>query len=134
MGGRIALAVLCLFLISGFRFAYTLKPDPRGFGTHEQLGLPACDFRAWAGVLCPTCGMTTCFSNFVRGRFIQAAQANFAGLMLAVVCALLIPWSIVSVWKGRTWKVSAPEIWVFRIVFGITMITLTNWFRFLLIG
>ena len=134
IGGRVVLVVLCLFLVSGFRFAYSLEPDPRGFGTHEQLGLPACSFRAWAGVLCPTCGMTTSFSNFVRGRFLQAARANFAGLALATICVALIPWSIVSIWQGRTWKVSAPDVMVLWLALGMTALSLTNWLCFLLFG
>lgn len=113
--GRWALALWSLCLLGGFAVAYDLQPDPRGFGTHEQLGLPACTFRRAFDIPCPSCGMTTCFSYFVRGHLMQAARANVAGLLLAVVCALQIPWCGLSLYRGRLWRVNRPEaalIWL----------------------
>ncbi|RMG03430.1 MAG: DUF2752 domain-containing protein, partial [Planctomycetota bacterium] len=43
--------------------AAVLRPSPTGLGTHQQLGLPPCTFRAMFGSRCPTCGMTTAWSN-----------------------------------------------------------------------
>ena len=36
-----------------------LDPDPRGLGTHEQLGMTPCSWPATLGMPCPTCGCTT---------------------------------------------------------------------------
>ncbi len=69
-----------------------LEPDPRGFGTHTQLGLRSCAFTQVTGRLCPTCGMTTAFAWFVRGRFDRSWQANPAGLLLALAMVPLIGW------------------------------------------
>ncbi len=71
-----------------------LEPDPRGFGTHTQLGLRPCAFTQVTGRLCPTCGMTTAFAWFVRGRVERSWQANPAGLLLAVAMVPLIGWLV----------------------------------------
>jgi len=106
--GRATLLGMAAFLIVGFATALWLSPDPQGYGTHQQLGLPPCTFRTLFGIPCPGCGMTTCFSHFVRGHFVAAAHASLAGVVLAFVCALLIPWCFWSAYLGRCWKVSDP--------------------------
>lgn len=108
--GRALLVVWSLTLVAGFALAAALKPDPRGYGTHQRLGLPPCTFQTMFQIPCPSCGMTTSFSNFVRGRFRAAAQANPAGLMLAVICTLQIPWCWASAVRGRMWRVSQPDL------------------------
>lgn len=115
-GGRTLLVAWSLFLLAGFAVAGRLKPDPRGFGTHEALGLPACTFRQIAGVPCPSCGMTTSFAHFVRGELITAGRVNAAGLLLAACCAVQIPWCWVSAWRGTWWGLRRPGgvlLWVF---------------------
>jgi uncharacterized protein DUF2752 len=72
-------------LLAMLVLAFQLRPDPRGWGTHEQLGLPRCTFLAWVGKRCPACGMTTAWANFVQGRPIAAIEAHVAGTLLAVV-------------------------------------------------
>ena len=107
---RVLLAVWSLCLLAGFAVAFGLEPDPRGYGTHERLGLPGCTFRTMFGVPCPSCGMTTSFAHFMHGRFVSAARSNMAGLLLAALCALQIPWCWLSVVTGRLWKVSQPDL------------------------
>ena len=106
--GRATLLGTASFLIVGFGIALLLNPDPRGFGTHQQLGLPPCTFRLLFGYPCPGCGMTTCFAHFVRGQFVEAARANLSGAVLATVCVLLIPWCFWSAYCRRLWMVSEP--------------------------
>ena len=106
--GRAILFGVATFLTGGFALARSLSPDPQGFGTHQQFGLPPCTTRMLFGIPCPGCGMTTCFAHFVRGEFVLAANANLAGVVLAAVCALLIPWSLWSAHRGRLWMVSDP--------------------------
>jgi hypothetical protein len=76
--------------------ARTLKPDPRGFGTHTQLGLPPCIFATATGRLCPTCGMTTSFAWFARGRLDRSWQTNPAGCLLALLSVPIIVWLVAS--------------------------------------
>ncbi|MEO6811006.1 MAG: DUF2752 domain-containing protein [Isosphaeraceae bacterium] len=98
---RWALATLALALSALLATAAGLKPDPRGFGTHEQLGLPQCAFQAVTGVPCPSCGMTTAFAWSVRGRPDRAWRANPAGSLLAPLCGLLVLWLLAVVALGR---------------------------------
>lgn len=125
--GRATLLALAVALTVGFGIAILLTPDPRGFGTHQQFGLPPCTFRLLFGVPCPGCGMTTCFSHFVRGQFASAARANSAGLVLATVCALLVPWSVWSAIRGRLWMVTDPVAVAGLLIVTIGGLTVTLW-------
>ena len=51
--------------------AFFLRADPRGFGTHEQLGLQPCMPMELWGFPCPGCGVTTCWLR--RGRTCSTA-------------------------------------------------------------
>src|SRR3954464_10156545 len=79
--GAIGLAVV-------FGVARRLEPDPRGYGTHTQLGLYPCMFAQVTGYRCPSCGMTTSFAWFVRGRFERSWRANPVGSLMAPTCAV----------------------------------------------
>jgi hypothetical protein len=46
---RRLLVGLGAFLLAMLAAAAWLQPDPRGFGTHQQLGLPPCTFQALFG-------------------------------------------------------------------------------------
>jgi len=107
--GKVLLAGWSLFLLAGFAVAAFVTPDPRGYGTHQQFGLPPCTFRLLSGVPCPSCGTTTSFAHFVRGEWPSAVRANAAGFVLAGLCAAQIPWVWVSIAQGRLWYVSRPE-------------------------
>lgn len=77
LGSAAALTVLVI--------AVRLEPDPRGFGTHDQLGLAPCGYLLLTGAPCVSCGMTTCFANMIRGRLVPAWAANPAGIPLFLV-------------------------------------------------
>lgn len=125
--GRAILFGLALVLAGGFLLALLVNPDPRGFGTHQQYGLPPCTFRLLFGIHCPSCGMTTCFAHFVRGQFAPAVQANLAGFVLATTCALMIPWCLFSAMIGRTWMVSDPVTAGGGLVIGLSVLTVALW-------
>lgn len=124
---RVLFGLWSVLLLSGFAVAWGVEPDPRGFGTHERLGLPPCSFRAFVGQPCPSCGMTTSFANFVRGRFAAAAQANFAGFCLAVLCAAQIPWTWISIRTGRWWRIRHPDAALLKLLLGLTGLCLAEW-------
>lgn len=125
--GRATLLGIALFLIAGFAVALRLSPDPRGFGTHQQLGLPPCASTLVFGFPCPGCGMTTCFSHFVRGQFVAAARANLAGAVLAAVCVLLIPWCLWSALRGRLWMVADPVSFAGSLVISLSGLAVLFW-------
>lgn len=60
-----------------------LEPDAKGYGTHQQLGLPPCTLVFLCGIRCPTCGMTTAWSAVVHGRVLDGLAANVGGVLLA---------------------------------------------------
>jgi Protein of unknown function (DUF2752) len=76
--------------------ARKLEPDPRGFGTHTQLGMRPCSFLRMTGRPCPACGMTTSFAWFVRGRIDRSWQANAAGCVFALLSVPLMAWLVAS--------------------------------------
>ena len=125
--GRLLLGVWCLLLICGFTLSAVLQPDPRGFGTHQRLGLPPCTFLTIFKTPCPTCGMTTSFAHFVRGHFAQATQANAAGLGLALVCAVMVPWLMISVVTNRLWLVTRPDRMVLMLILLLAAVSLLQW-------
>ncbi len=128
--GGLARAILlawAAFLLSGFAVARTLDPDPRGFGTHQQFGLPECSIRVLFSRPCPGCGMTTAFSYFVRGEFVAATRANPAGVLLAMLCVLMIPWSLVSAALGSIWLVEEPMTLLAILIAVIGCLAVLSW-------
>ena len=94
---RLWAAVVFVACTSVLVIAGRLTPDPSGVGTHRQLGFGECGMLVTTGLPCPTCGMTTAFSNTVRGRLIQAFLAQPAGLILAIAtmaAVLLSGWTV----------------------------------------
>jgi hypothetical protein len=86
----IALGCLAVLAVAGY-----VKPAPVGVGTHQQLNLPACGFYELTGYPCPTCGMTTAFSQMVRGRVLRSFAVQPAGAIGALVCVFV---AVVSGW------------------------------------
>ncbi|MGE3313960.1 MAG: DUF2752 domain-containing protein [Planctomycetaceae bacterium] len=125
--GRVLVLLWSFFLIAGFSVASWLEPDPRGFGTHQGLGFPPCSIRLLFGIPCPSCGMTTSFSHFTRGQFVEASRANLAGFLMASFCAVQIPWCWASSFQGRLWGISRPEIVLLIVVLILSIICLTQW-------
>jgi len=61
-----------------------LTPDPRGMGTHEQLGLPPCFTFTTLHIPCPFCGMTTAFALMAHGKIAQAIMTQPAGAAASI--------------------------------------------------
>jgi hypothetical protein len=98
---RVGLLTLAIGLTVVLATAGRLQPDPRGYGTHEQLGRPPCAILKLTGKPCPSCGLTTSFAWFVRGDLARSWRANPAGPFAAAVCLCLIPWLSASAARGR---------------------------------
>ncbi|MCL2701378.1 MAG: DUF2752 domain-containing protein [Phycisphaerae bacterium] len=104
-----------------------LTPDPRGVGTHEQLGLGTCSMLIDRGWPCPGCGLTTAFASTANGQLVAAFQAQAAGPILLAAVVLLAVAAAVELATGRDqlrrfrpgwWCVIAP-ILVILIGWGI---------------
>ncbi len=88
---RVVSLAISLLLLTPLLIAGGLSPDPRGVGTHEQLGMlgfQSCPFLEATGHPCMTCGMTTSFSLAAHGRFVQAFAVQPFGFLLALGCAV----------------------------------------------
>ena len=93
---RATWAVLGLGAWAVLATAAWLRPDARGFGTHQQLGLPPCAFQAATHVPSPGCGLTTSFANMAHLHVLDAFRAHLMGplLFLLTVCvAVMSPWA-----------------------------------------
>jgi hypothetical protein len=122
-----AVAIVCLAVLA---LAATLKPDPRGYGTHEQLGLSGfapCGFMLSTGLPCPTCGMTTSFALMMHGRPYAAIIAQPAGalLCLATLVAAIVSGAIAT--TGRARSVNWNRIGPVRLALSLAFVFLGGW-------
>lgn len=105
--------------------AASLTPDPKGRGTHRQLGLPPCTMLVLFGRPCPSCGMTTAWAWLVRGQLRESLQANAGGTLLAALAVAGAPWLLLSALRGR-WIGTRPNgttlTWIAAVVLLVTMI------------
>jgi hypothetical protein len=129
---RGALVFVALFLISGFSLAIYLNPykedgTARRMETHRQLGLPECTFKEKTGMPCPSCGMTSSFSLFVRGDLWDSMKANWVGTILATFCLLLIPWCFASMYLGRPVLVRSVELAISITIVVLLTLLLLRW-------
>src|SRR4051794_36631374 len=131
---RIALVVSALGLAAVLGVARWLEPDPRGFGTHTQLGLAPCAFALVTGHRCPTCGMTTSFAWFARGRFDRAWRANPAGSVLAPTCVALVPWLLAGAARGRPMGFRSLDRPLTGLVVVTVALCLVSWTIRLILG
>ena len=84
-------ANLSLALLSAFSLWVT--PDPRGVGTHEQLGLPPCAPMQLWNIPCPGCGVTTSVALAAHGRILASFTNQPFGCALALAVPLFAFWA-----------------------------------------
>jgi len=109
LGYRLVLAGTGALGLALLITAGMLRPDPRGYGTHEQLGLSKCWFQQTTGHVCPMCGATTAWAYAVRGDVVRAASVHLAGTLLCAAVAISAPWLFASSVAGR-WIVGRPAL------------------------
>jgi Protein of unknown function (DUF2752) len=114
--------------------ARRLEPDPRGFGTHTQLGLAPCPFYRMTGHGCPSCGMTTAFAWFARGRLDRSWGANPVGALLAPTCVALIPWLLAGAARGRPIGFRSPGPPLTALLVAAAALSLLSWTIRLILG
>jgi hypothetical protein len=102
-------------------------PDPRGFGTHEQLGLPACGMMAWTGIPCPGCGVTTSIALFAHGRFLESLRNQPLGFLVALAIPLCALWTIASHFLGRDLARDAALLRVKPFVIALFVVIAAPW-------
>jgi hypothetical protein len=88
--------------------------------------MPPCGFVFTSGLPCPTCGMTTAFSNAVRGRLVAAFLAQPAGLAMCLLTMAGVPISLVIAASGRMPYVNWDRLAV-RLMLGLALLVLAGW-------
>ena len=114
--------------------ARKLEPDPRGFGTHTQLGMRPCSFLAMTGRPCPACGMTTAFAWFLRGRIDRSWQANPAGCVLAVLSVPLMAWLVASSVANQPCGFKSLSRPLVFLLVAAVVLSLATWFVRLIVS
>jgi hypothetical protein len=127
----LGIAVACGTVLG---FAATLHPDPRGYGTHTQLGLGACGFLLQTGFPCPTCGMTTAYADLVHGHPLHAMLDQPCGFMLALATAIIGVVALAAAISGRTVWPNWYRIDPVRVVWGFVVLFIASWGLKILIG
>jgi hypothetical protein len=118
-----SLGALALFVVLGL----WIHPDPRGFGTHEQLGLPACKMMDWTGIPCPGCGVTTSVALFAHGQFLESLRNQPLGYLVALAIPLCAAWTVVSHLLGRDLAHDADIVRVKPFVLSLFAVILLPW-------
>lgn len=126
----LAVATACALPLT---LALLLDPDPRGLGTHQQIGellgagrLPPCSWPLICGLPCPTCGMTTAFANTVRGRFTSAFVAHPGGMVLCLLSMTGLGYGVYVAASGRRVWIHWDRIGV-RLMLGFGLLILLGW-------
>jgi hypothetical protein len=121
------LAVCGLALAGLMLVARNLTPSPRGFGTHEQLGLPPCTFLTATGRRCPSCGMTTSLAHLTRGQWSKALRSNVAGVLVGLASFASAPWCLLSAAVGRPVGVRSIRPVLACIVALVALVSVGGW-------
>lgn len=126
---RILLAITAILLATLLALAAIVEPDPKGFGTHTQLGFSECFVvRQW-GVRCPSCGMTTAWARLLNGDVIAAVAANVGGVVLCVLAVVAVPWLLAAAATGRWWYLRPGIGLIFPLFAVVALIVLFDWMR-----
>jgi hypothetical protein len=129
---RSLLVLMAVVLIAVFGIAVWLDPygqdgEAKRMETHTQLGLPPCTFKFLTGRPCPSCGMTTSFALLLHGDFVNSLRANCVGTFLALFCLALIPYGLVSAWRGRYLFLVSLDWLVPRFIVAFAVLMLLRW-------
>jgi hypothetical protein len=124
---RFFAALVGLGLLGTLVLAGLLRPDPRGKGTHQQLGLPPCSLLIVAGIPCPACGMTTSWALVTKGRFQDALGTHVSGTLLALLALVVGMGATIVATQGKqlSWQPRSGVLAVFAV--GLALVVLGEW-------
>jgi hypothetical protein len=104
-----------------------LHPDPRGWGTHEQLGFRPClPMRLW-NLPCPGCGVTTSIALFAHAHPLAALRTQPFGLVALASAFAAALWALVGHARGRDLHVELPRVAWRRWVSLLATLALLAW-------
>ncbi len=131
---RLWAAVVLAACLTILGVAAYLSPDPRGYGTHEQLGSGPCGMLVTTGLPCPTCGMTTAFAYAVRGQWHRALYAQPAGFILALATGFVAIMAASALLRGRPPGAWWRRIDPYHIFAGVLVLLLGGWVFKIVVG
>jgi hypothetical protein len=102
-GGRLVALSVALSCLAVLITAAFLRPDPKGIGTHTELGLAPCSMLGTTRLPCPSCGMTTSFAWLVRGNLAASLWVQPMGTLLGLAAAM-------TVWSGLYIAITARPV------------------------
>lgn len=108
--------------------ARNLQPNISGFGTHTQLGLPACWFHAWTGLPCPACGLTTCFCLLAHGCLRAGVMCHPVGALLFALLCVSVPLGIGALLADVSAITALTHLQTRRVCVGLAGALLLQWF------
>lgn len=88
-----------------------MSADPRGLGTHEQLGLSACRWHSETGQPCLTCGVTTAFVLTAQGRLIDGLATQPLGAVAALAAGAVVLAAGYAAWRGLSLPALLSPLW-----------------------
>jgi hypothetical protein len=93
--------VLCLAApVALLALGLFLEPDPRGWGTHEQLGFQPCWPMTHWNVPCPGCGVTTAVALAAHGQPLESLRVQPFGLVVLLAGCAAALWALVQHRRG----------------------------------
>ncbi|MCA8971583.1 MAG: DUF2752 domain-containing protein [Planctomycetes bacterium] len=125
---RVLLVILALagLALMGWLVVAT-DPDPRGFGTHEQLGMQPCSWPLLYGEPCPTCGVTTAASLVVHLRPVEAVRVQPFGAVLTIALVAFVLAALLHAVRGRS-LVARVALWPWGWIFlGGVVLLFASW-------
>ncbi len=120
------LVLIGLALAAGFELAWMVAPDSRGYGTHQQFGLPPCSLYVLFGILSKLAAAPRPSRITSAGRRWRP-PGPIRPRSSCVLCTLLIPWSGYSAWRGRLWRISDPAWSIALCSVGLATTSLLHW-------
>jgi hypothetical protein len=107
--------------------ARVLHPSERGFGTHQQLGLPPCIFLQLTGIPCPSCGLTTSFAHAARLHWLAAFTTQPFGFVAFLLTLLSIPAACYLIYRRVAWERVLHAPLTNRIMYVLLALYLLSW-------
>jgi hypothetical protein len=111
----------------GYWLLLRIEPDPRGHGTHEQLGLEACGWPVHYGIPCPTCGCTTAACLLVHGRIVDAFVTQPFGAAFTAIGLLFGVHGVLCLLRARSFVDILVRLSFWRWVSGAIALLLVSW-------
>jgi len=125
---RVVVVVLLLVVGAVLVTLAGLDPDPRGLGTHEQLGMKPCAWPVVYDMPCPTCGVTTATVHLLHFEVLAAFRTQPFGALLAIATIAFVVLAVVHLWRGES-LFARLAVWPWGTIFLVGVaILLASWY------